>query len=71
MDSGVDQETTGWRTFIKAINPERLYIDRADFDIEMFAQNAELDSSTPRVFILDPTAVVVRLLLKDCFRVEL
>jgi hypothetical protein len=59
MDTGIYQDASSRFAFVEAINPQILDIDAADLDVELLGEDGELDTATPRVLALDPTAVVV------------
>lgn len=65
VNSGIDEYASIGPALVEAIDAQRLDVDGADFDFEMSAENIELDGAAPGVFGLDPSAVIVGLLVED------
>ena len=63
VDARVDEDAALRAAFIVAVGAEGLDIDRTDLDVEALAQDVQLDAASPCVFGLDPSAVVVHVLV--------
>lgn len=61
----VHQDTALRPPLVEAIHPQRLHVDGADLDVEVLAQDVQLDEAAPGVLALDPAAVGVGLLVED------
>lgn len=57
MDARVDEDAAGGPPLVEAIDTQRLHVDAADLDVEVLAQDVELDEAAPGVGVLDPAAV--------------
>ena len=64
MNPAIHQYTPLGASFVEAINPQRLHVDGADLDVEVGAEDGELDGAAPGIGRLDPAAVVIRGLFK-------
>lgn len=64
VDARVDEDASLRPALVEAIDAQRLHVDGADLDVEVLAQDVQLDEAAPRIFPLDPPAVRVRFLVQ-------
>lgn len=65
MDARIHEDTPLRPALVEAVHPQRLHVDGADLDVEVLAQDVQLDEAAPGVLALDPAAVGVGLLVED------
>ena len=65
MNPRIHEDTPRRPPLVEAVHPQRLHVNGADLDVEVLAQNVQLDEAAPGVLALDPAAVGVGLLVED------
>ncbi len=64
MYARVNEYAACWFSLVESVDPKCLYIDAADFDLEMPAQYVQLYGSAPCVLGLYPPAIFIWFLVK-------